>query len=308
MSAHSLKLNITILSIRSMAIAILLCVLFIYYNFAISNSYQKKRQNNACGVILFVHINKCGGGSVDRWFKTHAPLLFLTPPGYHKDEQSIKDTNTLWQKMVPKATRFISGVSNESGWKVLHHHVYFPGIFYSQKIIRQWKKTVEDKGCIFHKTTILRDPLDRFISSVNWYKPPMKDINTFMYSRRNWLIRYILFGICGYYDKELRCGFNRKGNFTMTPSLNKTHVKEAKRIMNTFDSIGFLDKLGEYLENIRNVTGWKDNRMNHKRSVNIHKSKDSFNLSKKLFTEFVKLNQEDYMFYYTIRNQMFLDS
>ena len=94
----------------------------------------------------------------------------------------------------------------------------------------------------------------------------------------------------------------------MTPSLNKTHIKEAKRLINTFDSIGLIDKFGEYLENIRMVTGWKDNRMNQYKSMKIHKSNDSVNLSRKLLMEFVKLNQDDYMFYYTIRNQMFLDS
>ena len=42
--------------------------------------------------------------------------------------------------------------------------------------------------------------------------------------------------------------------------------------------------------------------------IKIHESSDSVKLSRKLLTEFVKLNQDDYMFYYTIRNEMLKDS
>ena len=281
---------------------------------------SRERQNNQCGLILFVHINKCAGQSLAYWFyHCAAGYLKLADKGNHYRVIKVKNVSgsrVEWEEMATKATSFVSSISRNIGWKVLEIHHGFPGMYYSQEIIQQWQRIVEGNGCVFHKTTMLRDPLDRFVSNVNWNKPPLKDIDTFMESRRNWLSRYFLFGICGYYNRKLRCGYDRAGNFTMTPNLNQVYVKEMKQIITTFDSVGFTDMFEEYLGNIKRVTGWKDDDMQRsKRTKNcysftdkncktVHKSIKTFSLTSSILTKFLKLNQEDYYLYYTMKNEI----
>ena len=289
---------------RVLALLVTLNLVFLCNIASLPKDIEHDIHPNKCGIILFLHINKCGGGSVVNWFKKHAPVLYLKQRGQSGDVKRVNESYMLWTEMIPKADLFVSNISHRIGWKVLHLHHYFPGVSYSEKIIQRWESIVEGKGCSFHKTTMLRDPLDRFISNVNFNKPSINHIDTFMYSRRNWLIRYFLFGICGYHNKELRCGYNPKGDFTMTPSLNENYIIEVKEIISEFDSIGFMDSFGGYLENIRLITGWKEDDANEAKNVMIHKSSDYFNLTSKMLTNFLKLNQEDYVFYYTMKNDV----
>ena len=85
------------------------------YTSSSSNTYQKALQNNQCGLILFVHINKCGGGSLARWFKHHATgkhhaagYLLLEDTSTYKGVTNVSLTRVSWQSMVTKATSFVS--------------------------------------------------------------------------------------------------------------------------------------------------------------------------------------------------------
>ena len=303
MKAYFEKLERSTFVVRNMFIILLFCVAVLYSNLQISYSNKHEPEKNNCGVILFVHINKCGGGSVVHWFKKHTSVLHLKQEGRPRNAHDFNDTSILWQKVIPKVNEALSHLSNRSGWKVLHLHHYFPGIFYVQKIIQNWETIVQNKGCAFHKTTILRDPLHRFVSNVNFNKPPINTIEKFMNSRRNWLIRYFLFGICGYHNNDIYCGYDPKGDFTMTPNLNETHIGEAKKIIYKFDSIGFMEEFGDYLENIRTITGWTNDAYPIE-NMTIHKSSDYFNMTSKPINNFIKLNQDDYMYYYAIKNEM----
>ena len=91
--------------------------------------------------------------------------------------------------------------------------------------ILQNAKHIKSEGKTF------KDFIKGDVKAIKNNKPTLKDIDTFMESRKNWLSRYFLFGICGYYNKQLRCGFAPKGNFTMTPNLNEVYVKEMKKII-----------------------------------------------------------------------------
>ena len=266
----------------------------------------RELQNNQCGLILFVHINKCAGGSLKYWFKFHAAgFMDLFEEGTTR-VRNVRQTSIWWTRRTRAATSFVSSISRKKGWKVLHLHHGFPGVYYIQELIHDWQAIVERNGCTFHQTTMLRDPLDRFVSNVNYNKPPLKDINTFMESRKNWLSRYLLFGLCGYYHKELRCGYDKKGNFTMTPNLTQEYTKALTTIISRFNSIGFVDMFGEYLERIRLVTGWaayKRNKNEYKRKKFpiLHKSRKTFNLTSSILKKFLKTNQEDYLLYYTLK-------
>ena len=279
--------------------------LYYKYNSPSGKSYSTKFQNNKCGLILFLHINKCGGGTFKKWLKKHTTVLFQ-----FQDTPRIKSLKQLghgrwrsWNRHIPVANDFVVKIKPHTGWKAFHIHNAFPGLYYLQENVRNWKATVEDNGCIFHQTTILRDPLDRFVSNVNFNRPKI-NIELFMESRINWLSRYLLFGLCGYHEKEVRCGYDRKGNFTITPLLDEHYKKELKKAIGTFDSIGFTDSLGEHLETIRRLTGWRDKNPEEMETTKVHKSIDQFNLNGSLLKKFLQLNREDYILYYTIKNNL----
>ena len=292
-------------------------LVWLYYAYYSSSDkpYPTKFQNNDCGLILFLHINKCGGGSFVNWLGEHTTVLYQ-----HQGSPRIESLGKLghhrwesWNSRIPAANDFVNKIKPKTGWKAFHIHNSFPGLYYLQENLREWKATVENNGCIFHQTTMLRDPLDRFVSNVN-FNIPIIDIELFMESRKNWLSRYLLFGLCGYHEKEVRCGYDRKGNFTITPNLNERYKEELKRIIGTFDSIGFTDSFGEHLETIKRLTGWKDKNPEKSETRKAHKSDDHFdpqsnlsthfNLTGSLLKKFIQYNRDDYVLYYTTRNSM----
>ena len=86
--------------------------------------------------------------------------------------------------------------------------------------------------------------------------------------------------------------------------MTERDVKELKKIITDFDSIGFLDRFDEYLENIRDVTGWKDDAVNLGNNEKVHKSNDYFQLTSNMLKIFLDVNQEDYLFYYYMKNKL----
>ena len=268
-------------------------------------SAKTENQRHGCGVIVFAHIHKCAGGTVKTWFEKHAPVLYMIA-NQEEQGQGIIQYDPNWKKAIPQVDYFLADVPDKTRWKVLHLHHFFPGLYLSRKYIEKWKRSVENKGCIFYKTTVLRDPLARFISHVNYRNSINKEIpstmvDNFMEGSRNWLIRFLLFGVCGNKGKDLTCRYQFSGNITSSPNLNERLTTEMKMILNDFDLIGFSDNLEDYFETIRKITGWKD-RLN--KDIRIHKSKDTFNITRNMLEKFLKLNQKDYMFYNKMKNNI----
>ena len=270
----------------------------------------KTKTRYKCGLLFYVHINQCAGGSLGHWFRVHASDYYLLEdkPSYRK----VSNMSTLryeWKNMRRRADSFVRTVSK--GWKVLHLHHGFPGLHYIKEIIKDWKHIVEQKGCMFYQTTMIRNPLERFISNVDKYKVTRSKVESFMESRKNWLSRYFLFGLCGYYKSNLGCGFEISDSFTGTPNLDEEYANEAINTMMQFDSVGFTDRFHDYLSVIKNVTNWTDLAVKKapkwiRNFSTVHKSHKNFNITPSLRQKFLEINQKDYALYYTMRNRKLL--
>ena len=291
-----------LLKIITLLISFFVASYFIYY-LRINYSFLKHSSSNDCGVILFRHIPKTGGGSFVQWLSKHAPVFHMFN-GTENDEKLNDEMNSkMWKSIIPTANKFVGNTSSKVGWKAVHLHHNSPGMYYNHDLIQSWKAIVEERGCVFHTTTILRDPLDRFISSINYNKTPLDRVYEVMKVEKNFLSRYFLFGTCGYqWGNELKCK-NSLNFIKSIPNMTERDVKELMKIIADFDSIGFLDNYDEYLENIRNVTGWKDDVVTRENNEKVHKSKDYFQLTSNILKTFLDLNQEDYVFYYYMKNK-----
>merc|ERR1712150_190935 len=215
-----------------------------------------------------------------------------------------KQIENMWKSILPTANKFVNNISPRKGWQAIHLHGFFPGMYYNKDIIRDWKTIVESKGCVLHKTTILRDPLNRFVSSINYRQKPLNEVDRFMSLRRNELSRYLLFGTCWDIDNDIKCNNHNEKHLSLRPRLNENYRRELVKVVNEFDSIGFQDEFDEYLGHIKKITGWKDDGSNQTKKKKVHKSKDYLHLTSDMLEKFLKLNQEDYLLYYNIKTDL----
>ena len=122
-------------------------------------SAKTENQRHGCGVILFAHIHKCARGTVKTWFEKHAPVLcmradqdeqinrskqakrILTMIPYHPKcnvmFQGIIQYDPKWEKAIPQVDYFLADVPDKTGWKVLHLHHFFPGLYLSREYIEK---------------------------------------------------------------------------------------------------------------------------------------------------------------------------
>lgn len=160
-------------------------------------------------------------------------------------------------------------------------------------VIKKWSEIIESKECAFVKTIILRDPLDRFVSNVIFNRVHPFELEEFAQSRANWQSRYLLYGNCGKFKGQIRCGYNPSGNFTMTPA--EIDFEEAVRQIKRFDLIGTVAEFSHHIKRIKSITGWTE-----KDPGRHHKTTNSYNVSRSLLNKFVKENREDYLLYYGV--------
>ena len=186
-------------------ISFFIAIYFIYYTRINYRSF-KNHSSNDCGVILFRHLPKTGGGSFVQWLDKHAQVLHMFNGDKNDEKLNSKMNSTMWKSIIPTANEFVSNISSKVGWKAIHLHHYFPGMHYNQDLIKSWKTIVEERGCVFHKTTILRDPLDRFVASYNYNKNPLNEVDERMRGHRNEISRYLLFGRCSRKENDIKCG------------------------------------------------------------------------------------------------------
>ena len=164
---------------------------------------------------------------------------------------------------------------------------------YAGDHIERWRESLESQGCDFVWTVSFRDPLDRFMSNVQYNHLPKNCISDFIHSRQNWQSHYFLHGNCGEYESEIRCGYDASGMFTMTTE--NVDFDELKMWIDQFDIISKVDDLDNYRAKIYDITGWDSRPMKTR-----HKTKGDLVLTRAQLKQFVQENELDYKLYYSV--------
>ena len=122
-------------SIRCLIIIVFLsfCFGFTHYSYDLSTFefIYTMRQRDECGMILFLHINKCGGSTVTQWMKKHATRQFSLK--YRIMVKNYNETFSTWKKWASKVTKFTHNIRPRMGWSTIEIHNGFPGMLYNKE-------------------------------------------------------------------------------------------------------------------------------------------------------------------------------
>lgn len=251
-----------------------------------------------CGVLWFLHIPKTGGDTTKEYLKRltmSSPWsmmdLYKWPictPALHSTNMSEWEGSTDWRRKA------LTELNKPKPRLVIHQHHCSPGFADLLPELKKLNATLRAKGCRLHLSTILRDPIERIVSWINFYKSKMggrEFPNGFPVSKidelrqngwkaaANKMIEYLLHGLDGdRHDafgstgdacqneilpggkkcKELANGHNHILYTNMTESVyvpQLTDLHRAIEILDQFDLVGTTPHLSKFLSSISILIG-----------------------------------------------------
>ena len=237
-----------------------------------------------CGLLWFTHIPKTGGSSVRMWLEEGAKehgwdfhdSLFLQYNG-HEDIPIFKwKTANDWSNISHQ-------LQGESPRVIMHHHDGMPGLSNEElrAFLNETRHALQAKGCELTMATVLRSPVARFVSDVNFHRLSYGDNETRAYSQtqQNAQLRYLLLNSHHYTaedatlalpEAENRCNpvkvavrlANGLRFFTQCrePPLQERRGMEA---LSLYDLVGNSAELDNFGEAVSDRLGWRRRKLPH---------------------------------------------
>ena len=280
-------------------LAVLSCVPIFLFRGLGPASISAEKALPSCGAVLFLHINKAGGGSTNEWLSKQA--------GKHlrgfcctSRKRAVEKISGWWPKYEKELDDLCNSVAPNE-WKAATLHHGFPGLAYIHNTsLPRWRTVLEDQGCKLVVTTILRHPLERLLSNLDFNHVQDDDVEAFVQSRSNWLSRYLLYNLCrriGPRWQDIQCGYQHNSSWMITPQSLDDRLYTW---LDTFDVIGFTDRMPSFQARVAKFTGWSvDDRVAHSHARVKGKMKRQYNET--LIKLMLNVNREDERLYHHYR-------
>lgn len=211
-----------------------------------------------CGILFFYHIACTGGSSMNRWL------------GKLKDNNPNVSYYTHWGRKGELVERsFVRGMEaqvNNIGpteWRIVHAHGHSLSLNSSEAYLYQWRERVEQQGCNFVATTMLRDAVGHTISQSKGMINPNITLDEFIYH-----LEPENYNQHGYFNTQLDYILY---NGPMRNPYNVTKEEKVRRGMELLSrhfDIVLVSDYERFTEIILKVTGWKGIAMRHANAYN----------------------------------------
>lgn len=221
---------------------------------------SEHQQQAQCGVFYFYHVGKCGGTSVNSWMKQTNQENSQSTKYYNWWRQNTKPADFDWHHDLEEMDRVISSKTlsssqNSTNWMMVHHHHGSPGLRFMMPHLEEWKHDLQAQGCDLILTTVLREPMSRARSVVQYINlPRQKFFSYFENNRFQSQTAYLIFNrggkerISGLSSKFLPDG---KRNLRTT----QTEVDEAVSYLEKFNVVGQTSELDDFIAKAKALTG-----------------------------------------------------
>lgn len=190
-------------------------------------------------IIYFYHIPKTGGTYVNQYLKNLSIYLKAKYISFYDNSPNVSYLNK--KKYI---NTFMHLDLNKH--YIFHHHHGFPGLKFSYIYLKTLRDKLEQNNIKFIMFTILRDPISRINSSINYNKKLSNyEIDKYIISKNNYICKYLL------YNKE----YNLYPNIINDISNNNEYNLLLKMIsiFSFIIDINEIYKLKDIIEKILNI-------------------------------------------------------
>ena len=120
----------------------------------------------ACGLIVHVHIDKCGGTTVEHALKTLASLGGWRFRQLRFDTYKLKSHSVFDLPVYRAINDSLHSMARPAIIASLHDG--FPPLTQIAPLVEGWRRLLRRKGCRLHLVTALREPRERAVSLALW--------------------------------------------------------------------------------------------------------------------------------------------
>ena len=149
--------------------------------------------NSRLTVVVFVHVPKTGGTAAHHFFRARFERYGGINRNFSTAASELRGLDAPpWRAHFLRLMRAL-GRERAKGLFYIHCHHGAPGLLEVRDELTETRRRVLARGGEFVLCCVLREPYARMVSAINYNKVPPDQVVSFVASRRNFMLRYLLF-------------------------------------------------------------------------------------------------------------------